>query len=288
MSGYRVLDIETVVDDRYWERPPAKWKEEPLPAPVASEAGGVMGMMMSVWKEEEPFPPPQAHRVVAMAWVNLSADDDRWYSLEDYSSDCGWGYGDEADEVEAAMLRAFGEEQSAGGEAEAPTLVTWNGRTFDLPVINLRSFLHRIPCKWYYAESDLRYRYTEACHCDLMDVFSDYGAARSMKLGDVARLAGLPGKIGSVKGGNVGEIYKLYDPSNEAAKAAPKPWRTVVEAKAAIGAYCLLDAMQTAVLFARSRVHKGMIDQAYYDRVVAPSFADALASCIRRVKEEVK
>jgi len=281
MAGYRVLDIETVVDSRYWDRPQSKWTERPMliqPGP----ATGVFPPVTS-WFEEEPFPPPHAHHIVAMAWVNLSGDDDKWYSLEDYRSDCRWGYGAEADVIEAAMLRRFGETQTD----DAATLVTWNGRTFDLPVINLRSFLHRIPCKWYYEESDLRYRYTEACHCDLMDVFSDYGAARSMKLGDVARLAGLPGKVGDVKGGNIGEIYSRYDPSKAALMAhVPKQWKTLADAQAAVGAYCLFDALQTAVLFARSRVHKGMISQDYYDRIVAPSFADALSMTLQQVKEQ--
>ena len=278
MAGYRVLDIETVVDRRYWDPPTSKWTERPL------NFEQTVGHVMTSWTEEEPFPPPQAHRVVAIAMVHLSADDDLWYSLEDFRSDCGWGYGAEADEIEADMLREFGKLQDKDGA----NIVTWNGRTFDLPVINLRSFLHRIPCKWYYEESDVRYRYSEVGHCDVMDVFSDYGAARAMKLGDVARLAGLPGKIGEVKGNTVGDIYRAYDPSDLKPKgmSLAQQKAKLVDVQAAVGAYCLLDALQTAVLFARSRVHKGMIEQDYYDRVVAPSFKEALGTIIARVKEE--
>ena len=276
MAGYRVLDIETVVDPRYWDRPSAKWVEKPLDPPIGSTFAAGVPM---IWEREEPFPPPQAHRVVAMAWVDLSGDDGKWYSLESTTKLCDWDYKDGGDEVERSLLEAFKRAQ----EGDEACLVTWNGRTFDLPVINLRSFLHGIACEWYYKERDLRYRYSEACHCDLMDFFTDFGASRAMKLGDVARLVGLPGKIGEVKGASVGEIYEAYRPTGRGV-VSRGPFGTLAAAKEAVGAYCLLDALQTAVLFGRSRVHKGMIDRDYYDRIVAPSFADALTATIADVR----
>jgi predicted PolB exonuclease-like 3'-5' exonuclease len=285
VAGYRVLDIETVVDDRHWDRPKSRWSERPVDTGLHRRGGGAL--MTTTWEEEEPFPPPQAHRAVAMAWVDLSGDDNQWYVFEGQTVFSNWGYDGEADSLEKEMLEAFGREQG-GDEA---CLVTWNGRTFDLPVVNLRSFLHGVPCEWYYKERDVRYRYSEAGHCDLMDFFSDYGAGRSMKLGDVAKLRGLPGKIGDVSGKGVGEIYNAFHPVF--AKVAKKagvdllnslPFKTLDAAKAAVGRYCLLDAMQTAVLFAESRVHKGMIDRFYYDKVVAPSFTDPLAEAVAGVK----
>jgi predicted PolB exonuclease-like 3'-5' exonuclease len=281
MAGYRVFDIETVVDRRYWDPSPSKWMEKPfqpptLPSPYFS------GQVPTVWEEQEPFPPPQAHRVVAMAWVNLSGDDDKWYSFESTTSLCDWSYLVDADEVERKMLAAFGEQQSS----DEACIVTWNGRTFDLPVVNLRSFLHRLPCEWYYKERDVRYRYTEAGHCDLMDFFGDYGAGRSMKLGDVAKLCGLPGKIGDVDGKGVKGIYDAFnlELSHDAQSVATiGKIKTLTAGKVAVGAYCLLDAMQTAVIFGRSRVHKGMISQDYYDTVVAPSFKGPLADAIAAV-----
>jgi predicted PolB exonuclease-like 3'-5' exonuclease len=280
MAGYRATDIETVVDERFWDRPPSRFR------PVPGGPRLAVGL-----EEEEPFPPPQAHRVVAIASVELSGDDGKWYSFEKMSVECGWEYEDgQVDEVEAGMLRRFGEQQAA----DAATLVTWNGRTFDLPVINLRSFLHRIPCAWYYEERDVRYRYTEAGHCDVMDLFSDFGAARSMKLGDVARLAGLPGKIGDVRGSSVGELYKAYAPGpigrtvEEIHEVSARPFPTVEEARCAVGNYCLLDALQTAILFARSRVHKGMIEESYYESVVMPTFREPLTSLVGLVRRRGK
>lgn len=270
MAGYRVFDIETVVDERFWARGGRQYVEVP-----ATGLGGVLlqgvdrdGRVVqeTEWVEKEVFPPPQAHRVVAISWVELSGDDGRWYSFLKSESLCRWSHASTivADSVERDVLRAFGEAQ----DADEACLVTWNGRTFDLPVINLRSFLHGIACPWYYKERDVRYRYSEAGHCDLMDVFTDYGASRAMKLGDVARLAGLPGKVGDVSGAGVADVHAKGDD--------PEGMRKV-------GAYCLLDSLQTAVLFAKSRVHRGMIDQAYYDKVVGPSFAEPLAAALKDV-----
>jgi 3'-5' exonuclease len=263
MAAYRVFDIETVVDDRFWTPPEAKWTLRPIEH-LVQKADGTLGHSVNellrdgfLWREE-PFPPPQAHRVVAIACVELSGDDGEWYKLTRATGGCVWSHGDDADALEKNILEQFGEVQKQDGAL----LVTWNGRTFDLPVVNLRSFLHGVPCPWYYEERDVRYRYTEAGHCDLMDVFSDYGAARSMKLGDVARLLGLPGKVGPVTGANVGDIYgKGNDLMNDMADVAK---------------YCLGDALQTALLFAKHRAHKGMIDVDHYRRVVLPSFLPEL------------
>lgn len=261
MAGYRVFDIETVVDGRFWTPPPTDWVQKPIDKGHGED---LQENAPTLWWPKEIFPPPQAHRVVAVSWVDLSGDDDKWYSYEGSTSLCKWKHGDLADEVERELLVAFGEAQ----QKDLACLVTWNGRGFDLPVINLRSLLHRLPCPWYYVERDVRYRYSEAGHCDLMDVFSDYGASRQMKLGDVAKIVGLPGKVGEVSGSSVAEVYDQGDVASNMKK---------------VGAYCLLDSLQTAILFARSREHKGMIDRAYYDRVVGPSFEAPLAAALKEV-----
>lgn len=262
MAGYRVFDIETVVDPRFWSPGQRQFVEVP-----ATGLGGVLlqasdreGRIIqeTEWMEKEQFPPPQAHRVVSISTVELSANDDEWYKLTKATTACIWSHGDDADDLEKHLLQKFGMEQ----EADEAILVTWNGRTFDLPVINMRSFLHGVACPWYYKERDTRYRYSESGHCDLMDVFSDYGAARSMKLGDVAKLVGLPGKVGPVSGANVGQIYSKGD--------------DLVDDMSSVARYCLGDSLQTALLFARSRVHKGMIDVGYYNKVVLPSFLPEL------------
>src|SRR5690606_12237253 len=103
---------------------------------------------------------------------------------------------------EAEILREFSELI----EKHQPTLVTYNGRGFDLPVIAMRCFRHGISFRAYYRGRDMRYRFTEAGHFDLMDYLADYGASRPAKLDVIAKLCGMPGKVG-VDGKDVGPLY---------------------------------------------------------------------------------
>ena len=120
-----------------------------------------------------------------------------------------------------------------------PDLVTFNGRGFDMPVLALRSLRHGVAMSWYY-QGRVRHRYTEEGHLDLCDMLSDHGAARQVSLDAVARLIGLPGKIG-VDGSQVEALYK--DGKLDSIKA-----------------YCLADVAQTALLFLRFRLLQGALD----------------------------
>ena len=68
------------------------------------------------------------HQVVAISVVLRQADQLRVWSLGDVGSS------------EADIIRRFYE----GIEKYTPTLVTWNGSGFDLPVLHYRTLLHGI------------------------------------------------------------------------------------------------------------------------------------------------
>jgi predicted PolB exonuclease-like 3'-5' exonuclease len=142
----------------------------------------------------------------------------------------------------------------AGGEI---TVVTWNGRGFDLPVLSMRSLKLGIPFGWYYSNRDMRYRYSDTGHLDLMDYLGDYGASRNAKLGDVARLIGLPGKVGEVSGKGVHDIYR--------STVGSANLDVVAEKQRSVGRYCLQDTIQTALIFLRSRFHLGKIEREEYN-----------------------
>jgi predicted PolB exonuclease-like 3'-5' exonuclease len=261
---FRVVDIETVPDSSVWTPGEPKWVLKPgckhdYNAQYLSQRGNayfndVRSKDFSPrsvqcdleYDKEEPFPPPQAHRVVAVAWcdVDMQPTKDKSYRLVGGASLCNWTLSTS----ERGMLERFGSEQ----DEHPATLVTWNGRTFDLPVLSMRALHHGIPWEWYYSERDVRYRYSDAGHCDLMDFLSDYGASRQMKLGDAARLIGLPGKT-DMDGSKVAEIV-ARGPINENMDS--------------VGRYCLQDAIQTAILFVRTRYHLGIIDRAGYETSV--------------------
>jgi hypothetical protein len=254
MADYRVVDIETVVDRSVWTPPAPKWVLAPRGELVAGPDGDLVPCPAGLLPDDL-FAPPQAHRVVAVSWCDLTSTDNAFYLFEGVYSYCNWGGPSlyHVDLNERRLIAAFAEAQ----EGDTAQLVSWNGRGFDLPVLNLRALKHKIPFPWYYEERDVRYRYTEAGHCDLMDMLGDYGAARNMKLGDVCKLIGLPGKVGDVRGGSVAEIVAQGD---------------VLANMDRVKRYCAQDALQTALLFVRTRYHKGMINGEQHDAAVE-SFA---------------
>jgi 3'-5' exonuclease len=85
-----------------------------------------------------------------------------------------------------------------------PTLVSWNGSQFDIPVVLFRAMYHGLsaPSLFDQGEIDTQKRYNNyqnryhQRHVDLMDVMSMFNARHFQKLDDVAHLLGYPGKRG--------------------------------------------------------------------------------------------
>lgn len=125
-----------------------------------------------------------------------------------------------------------------------PCVVTWNGRGFDMPVITSRALKHGISMPWWFSDRHTRYRYSPEGHLDLMDFLSDFGAAKSGRLDVYAKLVGLPGKVG-VDGSQV----------------APMVHAGRIDE---VNAYCLCDVAQTAALFLRVQLLRGVLDRAHY------------------------
>jgi predicted PolB exonuclease-like 3'-5' exonuclease len=223
-AEYLVLDIETIPDLERWNRPEAQ--------------------------DQAVFPPTWAHRIVVIGCLWL----DHGYRLKRLGviGDPAGGVGT-PDECERALLEDF---TRFVGRAH-PVLVTYNGRAFDLPVIALRSLCHGVPLGWYYREKNVRYRYSEEGHLDLCDWLADHGATRSGSLDAVARLIGLPGKVG-VDGSQVEGLYRAGQ-------------------LAAVQRYCLADVAQTALLFLRFRLLQGLLAPGEYQGAVT-ALLDALAA----------
>jgi predicted PolB exonuclease-like 3'-5' exonuclease len=127
-------------------------------------------------------------RIVAISAVLRTADRFRVWSLGEI----------EAGEKE--LLERFFD----GIERFTPTLVSWNGSGFDLPVIHYRSLLHGVAGirYWETGDEDRDFRYNNYLnryhyrHVDLMDVLAAYQARAYAPLDEVASLLGFPGKMG--------------------------------------------------------------------------------------------
>jgi predicted PolB exonuclease-like 3'-5' exonuclease len=115
-------------------------------------------------------------------------------------------------------------------------LVTFHGKGFDVPVLELRSLKHSVPMPGWFAARRAG-AITE--HHDLKEILSAQGAAGAAPLDLYAKLVGLPGKE-DVAGGDVQELY--------AAGALDR-----------IAAYCMTDVVQTFLLFLRHRLVDGSL-----------------------------
>jgi predicted PolB exonuclease-like 3'-5' exonuclease len=132
--------------------------------------------------------------------------------------------------------------------AAGSTLVTFHGRGFDLPVLELRSLKHGVPAG---LPDDLA---AAERHFDVKEPLSSHGSAQSAPLDLYAKLVGLPGKE-EVVGADVQKLYAAGDLDR-------------------IAAYCMTDVVQTYLLFLRCRLLDGSLTADGY----AESAADARAS----------
>jgi 3'-5' exonuclease len=131
------------------------------------------------------------------------------------------------------------------------TLVSFNGRGFDLPVLELAALRHGCRIPRYFA-AGFRYRYSDEAHYDLYDFLTNCGMY-SVRGGFhlLAQLVGLPGK-GEVDGAAVQELW-------EAGRLAD------------IHAYCRRDVIQTYFLFLRLEAMRGRISAEELEAATAGS-----------------
>jgi len=126
-----------------------------------------------------------------------------------------------------------------------PTLVTFNGRGYDLPLLELAAFRYgySVPA-WFNSEEksydQSRNRYNSFAHLDLSDLISNFGATRlSGGLNLLANLIGKPGKTG-IDGSKVQDMYHAGEVQ-------------------AINDYCRCDVLDTYFVFLRTRVLMGKL-----------------------------
>lgn len=114
-------------------------------------------------------------------------------------------------------------------------LVTFNGRSFDLPLLELAAYRYGFPARDYFARGRNRFN----GDLDLMDWMTNYGASRGFAggLNLLAKLIGKPGKL-DVTGDQVYELYRAgrYQEIND---------------------YCMFDTLDTYFVFLRTRILTG-------------------------------
>ena len=126
-----------------------------------------------------------------------------------------------------------------------PSFVTFNGRGYDLPVLELAAYRYGISIpEWFNVQArsyeQSRNRFNTQAHIDMMDLFSNFGAARMTGgLNLLANLIGKPGKTG-IDGSKVQDMYAAGQVEE-------------------INDYCRCDVLDTYFVFLRSRVLLGVL-----------------------------
>lgn len=91
-----------------------------------------------------------------------------------------------------------------------PRIVSYNGRTFDIPVMKYRAMKYGISIENLFKSGDkwnnYAQRYSLDWHCDLLEALSDFGASARCKMNEICSILGIPGKIG-IDGSKVTELY---------------------------------------------------------------------------------
>ena len=177
------------------------------------------------------------HRIVAISVVLRTPDRFKVWTLGD------------PDSPEEEILKRFFD----GIDRFTPTLVSWNGSGFDLPVIHYRSLIHGIqaPRYWDTGGDDKNFkwnnylsRYHER-HTDVMDVLAGYRPRAGAKLDEIASMLGFPGKMG-MTGAKVWDAFKAGDIDG-------------------IRNYCETDVLNSYLVYLRFQLIRGRLTEQTYN-----------------------
>lgn len=160
-----------------------------------------------------------------------------------------WSLGDEQASEEEIITRFF-----KGINKHTPTLVSWNGSGFDLPVLHYRALFHGIsaPTYWESGDNQQPFRWNNYLnrfhyrHLDLMDVLAGYQNKAFAPLDDIATLLGFPGKMG-MSGSKVWEEYQAGNIKG-------------------IRDYCETDVLNTYCVYLRFELMRGVITSTEYEQ----------------------
>ncbi len=124
-----------------------------------------------------------------------------------------------------------------------PKWVTFNGRSFDIPIMEMSAFRYGISLPHWFGGSGYsapRNRFNGAAHLDLQELLTNFGAARlNGGLNLAAQILGKPGKMGL----NGEAVQQKYDEGG------------IIE----ISDYCRCDVLDTYFVFLRCMVLTGKL-----------------------------
>jgi predicted PolB exonuclease-like 3'-5' exonuclease len=140
------------------------------------------------------FPKHIYHSIICIGALIASRDNEHW-AVD------ALGAPHVGERSEAELIAAFVDKIAALN----PQLVTFNGNSFDLPVLRYRAMVHKVPAIGLSARPYF-HRYTEDA-IDLCDVLSSFAPGAKATLHELCRVMGLPGKPDGIDGSEVGKYF---------------------------------------------------------------------------------
>jgi len=222
-----VMDIETVVDGRLIQR--VKWPLELSLSPKDAVAR-LRDELLEETKGKSDFVPHVYHVPVAVALAAVASN----FSLT------GLTTLDRPRFRPHMITKAFWDGWSL---RRCPQLITFNGRGFDLPVLEMAAYRYGIAVpSWFGVEgpSSPRSRYNQRGHLDLMEYLTSFGATRQAGgLHLLATLLQKPGKM-DTKGSMVQDLWDAGEHTR-------------------IDDYCLCDVLDTYFVHLRLAMLRGRV-----------------------------
>jgi 3'-5' exonuclease len=142
----------------------------------------------------EKFPKHIYHSIICIGAVIAHQEDDHWMIDSIGAPHIG-------SRSEGELISAF-----VNRIAElSPQLVTFNGNSFDLPVLRYRAMVHKVPAIALSVRPYFNRYTTDAI--DLCDVLSSFAPGAKATLHELCRVMGLPGKPVGIHGGEVEKYF---------------------------------------------------------------------------------
>jgi hypothetical protein len=219
--NYLIYDIETVTDKKLLQR-------VLYPGREGQEEETYREHLLELAKEGRDFVNPSFHRPITIAAIAVNAD------------------------FELAKIGLLGKDKpGTRGLVEhfwhtyneyRPVLVDFNGKGFDMRVLELWAFRLGIAIdSFHFGRNGPRYRFSDDVHFDLHEFLSNFGAIRWRGgLNLFSKILGKPGKMETQ--GHM--VQDLFDQGRGFE----------------IDDYCLSDAMDTYFVFLRTLVIRGIMD----------------------------
>ncbi len=179
------------------------------------------------------FPRLAAHKIVCIGAVVCSRKTGGW-EVESI------GAPSIAERTEMELIKSFFKKI----EDTKPKLITFNGGSFDFPVLRYRAMANKIGSQIFQTKNYFS-RYTEDA-LDLCDVLASYDNRSKMSLDYICRAMGLAGKIGSISGSDV-EAYVSSGRIHE------------------VAGYCESDVVNTFRLWLRFELFRGSLSVAEFE-----------------------